>query len=643
MTLLPLLLAPAWFGPATIDQVFPTSGNPFAPTENDVRCVFTARGRRYERLAYFAHGAWHATLAASKGGAYEARFFLNGNPVGTIGRVTLAPAKDGEFVLRDGTRFRTTSGRPFVPFGHNFGWQNGADASYPKQLADMRAAGLNWTRVWSDSWDGKNPYVPQARTTKVEPGWMIEPALDRWSMVVDECEKDAIRLQFVLFHHGLFSTTTDPNWGDHPWNKANGGFLADPTDFFSDPEAKRLTKAWLRYAVARWGHSTAIMAWELFNEVQWVDAIRVHPERVADVVAWHREMGDYVRSIDPYHHLVVSSSNENLPPAVFETMDYEQPHTYPASVFGAVLGAPVPKGRPIFFGELGPGGGGGAGASADKMAIRDAFWGGLLAGHAGPAQYWFWDRVYRSNLYEEFARDARILARSGFAENPDARPAPVEVATGMTSDLTVRPGRGGAAEKTVFDLPRDASAGTLAGMSGRIQAGKEPVRLRFVAREAGVAHVLMGQASRAGGGLRIAVNGGTPITRDWPAAARDTRLREDVEVPFAAGANEIAIGNPGKDWVAIGLITIPGIGTGVTAVGLRNDRYALARLQWAKPFGAGPMGVSIPGLRDGAYELRQFDADKGTEKTSRVRVRGGKIEGYAPVAMDEGLALLRGR
>ncbi|RYG32387.1 hypothetical protein EON81_20770, partial [bacterium] len=361
LILSPSWLAPAWFGPATVDAQLPTAGNPFSPAENDVRCVFNQRGRRFERLAYFSQGKWHVTLAAPAGGTYEAQFTLNGKPVGSPLKTTLTPAKDGDFILRSGTRFKTTSGKPFVPFGHNFGWQNGTDASYPKQLADMRAAGLNWTRVWSNSWDGKNPFVPKEPSTKLVLGTIDEPSLDRWDMVVAECEKNAIKLQFVFFHHGLFSTTTDPNWNTHPWNKANGGFLADPTDFFVDAKAKELTKAWLRYGVARWGHSTSIMAWELFNEVQWVDAAKLHPERIPDVEAWHKEMGAYLRSIDPYKHLVTSSSNEALPSSVFETMDYDQPHTYPPSIYGALLGAPVPKGKPIFFGEFGLGGGGGSG------------------------------------------------------------------------------------------------------------------------------------------------------------------------------------------------------------------------------------------------------------------------------------------
>ena len=642
-----LLLAPTWFGPATADGKFASAGNPYAPTENDVRCVFVGKGHRYERLAYFAHGSWHATLAAPFGGAYQARFTRNGVPVGTPTKVVLALAKDGDFVLLNGTRFKTTSGKTYVPFGHDFGWQNGADASYPKQLADMRAAGLNWTRVWSNSWDGKNPYVPREATQKLALGTMDESALDRWDMVIDECEKDSIKLQFVLFHHGLFSTTTDPNWAQHPWNASNGGFLADPTDFFVDPTAKRLTKAWLRYAVARWGHSTAIMAWELFNEVQWVDAAKLHPERLPDVVAWHKEMGDYIRSIDPYHHLVTSSSSESLDPRVFATMDYLQPHTYPPSIYGALLGTAAPKDRPLFYGELGLDGRG-----DEKLAVRDGFWGGLLAGHAGPGQYWYWDRVYRAHLYEEFARDSKFLARSGFAENPNAMPAPVEVTGGVAGDLVLRPGRGWATtEKTRYDLPRDAASGALPLLSGYVQGAKhpnrakmmpEPLRFRFVAKGPGVAHVRISQVSKGGGALQISLNGATPsVRKEWPATERETRLREEFAVPFEAGMNEIVIDNPGADWITLDSITLPGVGAGVSAVSLRSDRYALARFQWAKAFGPGPKSVSMPGLLDGTYELRQFDLDGGTEKDSRVAIRGGSLQGYAPFALDEGLALFR--
>ncbi|MGV3616507.1 MAG: hypothetical protein ACO1SV_14355 [Fimbriimonas sp.] len=647
-TLLIAASAPAWFGPATVEFSYPHAGNPFSPTENDIRVEFTNGRHRQERLAYFANGKWHATLAASVGGKYTAQLVANGRRIdGQRGQVTLEPARSRDFVRRDGKRFKLDTGKPYIPFGHNFGWQNGRDAGYPEQLRDMAKAGLNWTRVWANSWDTKNPFMPAERETKLPLGWMHEPALDRWAMVVDQCERNGIKFQFVLFHHGLYSSTTDSNWDINPWNRANGGFLARPHDFFTDAQAKTLTKAWLRYAVARWGHSTSVMAWELFNEVQWVDMAK-EPGGWNVIADWHAEMAKYLRSIDPYHHLVTSSSEVDA--KVYAPMDYEQPHTYPPSVYGALLGTRPPKDKPLFFGEYGGSGGRDLG-KAETAALRDGFWGGLLAGHAGPGAYWFWDRIYRLNLYEEFAREASVLRRSGFADNPDAVPAPIKVTGAGVADLVVRPGRGwGKTDKFVYRLPEDAATVALPQLSGYIQGAKggnrammaEPIRLRFNAPRAGEARIVIAQVARKGGAIEIRLNGANPaVAKAWPAGTADTRVGEELVVPFAAGPNEIAIDNPGEDWVTLDSIKVPGVGAGVSAVSLRSPKYALARLQWFADGGPTPKAIEMPGLRDGTYEMRQFDLDTGKERVTRVAVKGGRLAGYTPSAKDEGLVLLR--
>ena len=640
--ILPVNVAPVWYGPSTVDQRLPIAGNPFDSALNDVQCVFTRKGVRLVRLAYFAHGAWHATLAAKQGGAYDARFTLNGKPVGKASKLTLTPAKDNGFVRLDGRRFRLDSGGPYIPLGHNFGWED--KVPYPKQLADMKTAGLNWTRVWANSWDGKNPFVPRESSTKLPLGRMDESALDRWDMIVRECEKDRLKMQFVLFHHGLFSTTVNSNWAEHPWNAANGGFLPKAIDFFSDPTAKKLTRAWLRYAVARYGHSPSIMAWELFNEVQWTDAAK-DPVRIHDVIAWHKEMGDYVRSLDPYRHLVTSSSNENLDPRVFATMDYDQPHTYPPSVYGALLSTPAAKDKPLFYGELGAQDAKDTGAMEYRV-VRDGIWGGLLGGHSGPGQYWSWDRAYKDDLYPEYARESKILARSGFAQNPSAVPSPITVEGAPKVDLVAAPSLGwGKAERFVYRLPGDASTDTLPGMPGYIQGTghrdmmREPIRLLFDAPKAGRATFRVGQSSAGGGTLQISVNGKATVTKAYPKAEQNTDVKADLMVDFPAGPVEIAVENPGQDWVTLESVAVEGIGNGVTSASLRTDRYALTRLTWPMGFGPDAKRVQMPGLRDGTYEMRQFDLDSGQEKVSTVRIESGTITGYVPFGKDEAIAL----
>jgi hypothetical protein len=60
---------------------------------------------------------------------------------------------------------------------------------------------------------------------------------------------------------------SDAEWKISPYNKANGGPAATPTEFFTSKKAQLRYKDKLRYIIARWGYSTHIAAWELFNEI----------------------------------------------------------------------------------------------------------------------------------------------------------------------------------------------------------------------------------------------------------------------------------------------------------------------------------------------------------------------------------------
>jgi hypothetical protein len=164
---------------------------------------------------------------------------------------------------------------------------------------------------------------------------------------------------------------------------------------------------------------------------------------------------------------------------------------------------------------------------------------------------------------------------------------------------------------------------------------KEPIRLRFTAAKPGhiILHVV--EASKGGGSIKITVNGSPLFAQRWLEAAANTGLNVNMSAPFPAGQNEVVIENPAADWVQIDSITVEGIGSGVSAACLRTDRYALARLTWNSGFGPDPKTVSIPGLTDGTYEMRQFDLDTGSGKTTRIRVSRGALRAYAPVGRDE--------
>jgi hypothetical protein len=421
-----------WYGPETATFPFVFAGNPYDPATADIKVQFIdGKGKRIERLAYFDQDemAWKAVLIADQPGKYKPVMFRNGTEVEAESEPALVElnsrAIPGGFVQVDSankTRFRMDGGKPFIPLGFNLGWQTDSLPDMTAMLATMGQNGINWTRIWASHWDGKNPWMsPEG---KGDGDLMLPSTFSRWDKLVDAAEDAGVKVQFVLFHHGLFSTKTDSNWDIHPWNKANGGFLESPSDFFANEEAKRRSKIWLRYAVARWGHSPAIMAWELFNEVEWTDARAEN--KWADVLAWHREMAEYLRSLDPFRRPVTTSSTFD-PPDLYEAMDFYQPHAYPPDISAALSGTSLPTDKPLFYGEIGP-------QDLEKpgqaMAVRNSIWSSLLSGHSGTAGYWRWETIHKEALYGEYKVARKILDETEFASRAAARPAKIRATTG---------------------------------------------------------------------------------------------------------------------------------------------------------------------------------------------------------------------
>ncbi len=617
--------ASAWYGPVTVTANVPFTGNPYDPDDNDVTVNFVRQdGQTIHRLAYFiGNGKFASTLVAPAPGKYTATFLRNGSEVGTNSSpVNLTTKLAHGFLGLKGRRFAWTDGSPYFPIGYDYGWKQ-ANETVAQGMTRMGASGANWSRIWTSHWDNKNPFWPPEKEKM--PGRELRQApLQTWDGIFDAAEQAGVNFQFVLFHHGPYSTTTDSNWRDHPWNTANGGFLKDPTDFFSDLEAKKRAKIWLRYAVARYAHSPALMSWELFNEVQWVDAIKKNPKRTEDVAQWHREMADYIRSLDPYHHLVTSSSSESLDAGIFDKMDYLQPHTYPANVLAAIGGYEF-KSKPGFFGEFGPPGGNRAGESYRKQ-VRDGIYGGMLAGHAGAGEYWYWDQVERNGLTPDFTAARKVIDQSGLLNHPNARAMSVWVATPKKTDLTLAAG-GGWGKSTLFALnPPNVDVRSLGGWSQYFQSieggqkgwGK-PFTISFVAPSSGKILLNVGQVSTRGGAITAFVNDKQVLVEKFPPTTTRTP-RQPLGVDYPAGSVIVRLENHGEDWIGLNSITIPGIGATAFGHGMQDRDWALIRI-----FGTDTSKVEVSGLKlaDGKYKARIFDTSNGEVKDRTIAIHKG--------------------
>jgi hypothetical protein len=633
-----------WYGPVTATFNIALAGNPFDPQQNDLRVRFVPeKGQPEERLAYLDEaGNVRAHLVTKTPGKYKPVLLRNGR------ELVVAPEEgivDARRRLANGflridpvhkNRFRWDSGETYFPVGFNLGWQNPDLPPLTDQISQMAGMGANWTRIWACNWDGKNPWWPNQEDADLVNGQLWLPALARWQEIVAACDIVGLPFQMVLFNHGSFSSRVNANWQDHPWNAEKGGFLKDGADFFTDPEAKRRSKMWLRYAVARYAHSPNLKAWELFNEVEWTDAR--YADRWHDIAAWHKEMAGYLRSIDPYGHLITSSS-ELGEKEMWASLDYYQPHVYSSNLAAAIAGRPALSDKPYFFGEIGPN----SEERAEQVrAIRDGLYAGILANHAGAGQYWYWDRVHKFDLYGEFMTARKVLDRSGLASRPQARRLNVRARTGERTTLEFGPGAGWEkAGRTTFHLPDDATPEALFGLPAYFQSSRGdnrglfpgPLEFKFNAPTAGKFEAHVDESASAGASLRLWVNGEERGRKEFAPGDSTVPQSHLFEASFPAGDVTIRFENDGADWVRFSRFSFQGIAPMATVMALGESDWMMMRLT-AKQ---GTPTVDLEGvsLFEGEHRAEIVDLATGEVEERIVTLsQSGYIRGFRMPARD---------
>jgi len=359
--------------------------DPFYYTQTDMRLqIAQPDGTTNSLPAFFDGGTtWRVRHTPTFLGVYQvAGVTLNGQPLAVSNLQpaawTISGTPTGPGFIRvdpaNPNRFITSNGRRHLPLGHNVAWWTD-NTRLPNVISKLGGSRENWSRVWmTHFYDSLNLEWPKVGVL----GQFSLAVAQKWDAIVAAAEQSGVQFQITLQHHGQYSTTVNPNWSDNPYNTANGGFLSGAAQFFTNTTAKSLTKRKYRYIVARWGYSPAVMAWELFNEVQFTDAAQ--NGQWANVAAWHDEMAQFIRSQDSYQHLITTSSE--LDQNIWNQCDYYQHHDYPSDLISALRDpAGVPVGqpiKPIFGGECGR-------DPTPYLGFHAPLWAGLMAGQSGAA------------------------------------------------------------------------------------------------------------------------------------------------------------------------------------------------------------------------------------------------------------------
>lgn len=538
------------------------------------------------------------------------------------------------------------NGEQYIPIGENICWENNNPyQDYKKWLDSLSNNGGNFFRLWhahwglgiewKNNWGGFGGLLDYQQVNSRYQDWLF-----------DYCQEKGIYVMLCLQHHGPVSTQVNPNWNDSPYNIANGGPCQSTAQFFSDEEAKRVTKNRYRYIVARWGYSQSIMSWELFNEVEWTDNFASVRQ---DVMLWHGEMASYLKSIDPYQHLVTTSfAKEENDPLIWGMTDFDftQTHHYTGAanlervLAGSVRDYLDEYGKPTLTGEFGNGQSSTlSSVDPDGIHIHNSMWGSLMAGGMGTAMSWWWDiYIHPQDLYYHFSPIRGVVDRVPFAA---ANMEPGDgLVTGAAGDLDLSPsgdwGVIGIDSITVnpdgSTTPSNPSMSTyLYGSQWNTNFRSPPV---FAVDYPASGSFSVNTASSKSTSPRIAIwVDGTKVLDETAGT------NQKFTITIDPGKHSIKVDNTGTDWITISSYSFSGLGSAVDAYILtsaegniatgwllNNEYHYLNVPQNGPPAPVSGATLTLSSMKDSTYFIKWFDCLTGAVVGNElITVANGKV------------------
>ncbi len=465
--------------------------NPFDPDEVSLQAVLTAPDGEEIRVDGFysqnfyrkvmlsdeyslpqGKPFWQVRFAPRQRGEYRYRLEVKdrwGEDVWEGGTLMAGPPVEKGAIrvsARDPRYFEYENGDPYFLIGHNirspfdtrnqgaFPWKQRwpeGPSSYARRFAEMGAHGENLAEVWTASWSLGLEWSPAWRGYHGVGQYNMMHAweLDR---VVDAALRHGIHLNLVIHNHGKFSAYSDQEWAHNPFNVANGGYLKVPDDYLTDARALRSFENLMRYMVARWGYSDRIFAWELWSEFDLTGGDRRKPmHRTDESVAWHRRMGNYIKSIDPNDHMISTHvcgdyGHQYAPTISLPEMDLCPVDAYHDSrsplhivtLMRRTVAHNKPFGKPVQITEFG-GTSGGASVTHLRNSLHAAAWASTSVGLPGTPMLWWWHVIEEEGFYPIYAAVDR------FMQGVDKRDSslvgydtPVKVAGKVDASLTLQ-------------------------------------------------------------------------------------------------------------------------------------------------------------------------------------------------------------
>lgn len=559
-------------------------------------------------------------------------------------------------VAPDQKFFQYENGKPYFPIGSNVCW--GGDAgvfNFESWLPKYAQQGCNFFRVWlSPSW---TTFGMEPKGSKAEgkgPGFLSLEAASKLDRVMELAQTHQLRVKLCFESYNVLrDKDAYPAWDDSVYNRANGGPLVAPHQFWRDPDAQRMYRNKMRYLVARYGADPNVFAWEFWNEA---DLTRDFPAEEAR--EWHREMGAYLRSIDPYKHLITTSFSNPMGMRTIDTipeLDFIQTHAYGGpDVISQVAIQQSRKGgwnKPHYVGEIGADASGPrATDDPEGLQIHDPLWISTCMGSSGAAMPWWWDsHIEPFNLYSLFGAVARYVKDIDFPNEGFRQTTPKFAWQSPAQSVALRDLNVPSAPGVWEDSPLHKPKTVVIDKDGKVVSGTpiasffhgrrnhpnwaNPVTLQLDLPRRTRFEVVVGDVSGYGGArLEIQLDNQVVMTRDFSDPDDNTKtdtlttFRGTYGFEIPAGKHTLVVRNTGNDWFEATLrfkglqksLTPPLVGWGAVGDSVVMAWTRLADRTWKRVCEnkesiavCPPTILSMSGLAAGTYRTEIWDTWKG--------------------------------
>ncbi|MEZ0327801.1 MAG: DUF5060 domain-containing protein [Fimbriimonas sp.] len=641
----------------TLDaRVTPPIGDPYVVPGFLYRPMTRELAADEEQVKPSGEAEWRVRFSPKIEGVHQVRMTAK-DKSGTVTAepisITATTANRRGFVMvspKDSRYFAFADGTSYWPIGTNICWGGGKGTySYDDWLPKYAENGVNYGRLWlSPSWTSFALEQPGKAAEGKGMGQFDLGNAWRLDYVMDLARRHDIQMMLCIDSYNILRPRdAHPWWEKTPHNSDNGGPLRIPTDFWSDEKMEKFYKDKLRYIVARYGAYSNTMSWEFWNEVDLTDDFEV--ARVRD---WHRRMAQYLKSIDPYDHMVTTSAASTMGFRELDMLgelDYFQTHHYggdPALTTVIQQSRKGGQGRPHYVGEIGADA---SGAQDDPKGyqVHDPMWAAIGTGSSGTAMSWWWDSLIApNNLYslfapvEAFVNDVDWQAEGFKQTTPTfAFQNPPKVAP--VKDLVYRGGpiewRASSLNQPLTVTIRNSKVSGPAALAG-IQHGlgnhrdlNNPVTFDVQLDKPTRFDVEVGDVSGYGGAnLRIWLDDNLVLSKDFTDPDGDEKtdtLKQfagDYGFTIPGGRHTVRVQNTGRDWFMAGFRftgllrqTKPAI-QAWTVVGetkalawLRRESRDWLTAEKGQPGMAAASVMGLTGLASGPWKAEVWDTWSG--------------------------------